>query len=98
MWCNISLTAAAAVACAPQIRTLFLKRFRHLKPQEQELARNSIFTDETPTESNQTAEKRSKSTPLIISNKFLTGDGKVGVGDAQLSQPEENGEHGNGLV
>lgn len=39
------------------------------------------------------SEKRSKHTPLILSNKFLSGDGKVGVGDARLSRNRSSGEH-----
>ena len=39
-------------------------------------------------------EKRSKHTPLILSNKFLSGYGKVGVGDARLSKNRSSGEHG----
>ena len=100
IWCNVSLTAAAAVACAPQIRTLFIKRFRQLKPQR-EAGQDSIMT--TQDERRQSSpeilqetvgsEKRSKHTPLILSNKFLSGDGKVGVGDVRLSKNRPSGEH-----
>ena len=63
IWCNISLTAAAAVACAPQIRTLFLRRLNQSTPQQREIARDSVLTEETHSETTQeTAEKRSKST------------------------------------
>jgi hypothetical protein len=89
------------VACAPQIRTLFLKRFRQLKLQR-EAGRDSIIT--TQEERRQSSpemlqgtvgsEKRSKHTPLILSNKFLSGDGKVGVGDVRLSKGRPSEEHG----
>jgi len=108
IWCNVSLTAAAAVACAPQIRTLFLKRFRQLKSSQQDAARDSFFmSQEGPHEDRQKSspeviqgtahtggsENRSKHTPLILSNKFLSGDGKVGVGDARLSKSRASREH-----
>lgn len=99
IWCNVSLTAAAAVACAPQIRTLFLKRFKMLEPQH-EVARTSLVTTQNgphglpdrSRETTQTNEKRSKSTPLILSNKFLSGDGKVAVGNVWLSKNRNSGE------
>jgi hypothetical protein len=101
IWCNISLTAAAAVACAPQIRSLFLKRLKQLKPQERELAQNSMLTEETrrPTTEHGT-EKRSKSTPIVISDKFLSGAGKVEVlgSDATLKEHRGSGEHEHEIV
>jgi len=119
IWCNVSLTAAAMVACAPQIRTLFLKRFRQFKPHREATRTSPGTTQETNEGNSATAlaeiepsvisrsekpkapppvpngthtserrgsERRGKSTPLVLSNKFLRGDGKVGVGDMPLKQ------------
>jgi hypothetical protein len=97
IWCNVSLTAATAVACAPQIRTLFL---RSRKNRSGEVAGTSFdisnrdLPKETRSEesSEQGSEKaasetevgeKTKSTPLLLSSKYLTGGGKVGVGDAR---------------
>src|SRR5271170_1547473 len=100
IWCNVSLTAAAAVACAPQIRTLFLKRFKFFKSQRGAAQDSVITTQEDQSRPSPTihqgtqseSEKRSKSTPLILSNKFLSGDGKVAVGDTRLSKKRDSGE------
>jgi hypothetical protein len=101
------MTSATIVACTPQIRTLFLKRFKTKNSQEN--ARGSIIATHqdfleatskgsrggsrgseigmiTPANGLQSNEKRAKSTPLVLSNKYLRGDGKVGVGDARLPQ------------
>jgi len=36
------------------------------------------------------SEKRGKSAPLIRTHKFLSGDGKMGVGSARLSEKRGN--------
>jgi hypothetical protein len=128
IWCNVSLTAAAMVACAPQIRTLFLKRFRQFKPQREAAPTSLVTTQETQEGNSATAlaeiepsvvsrsekprtpppvpngthaserrgsERRSKSTPLVLSNKFLRGDGKVGVGDMRLEQQNGHSDEQN---
>src|SRR5271163_4197409 len=91
MWCNVSLTAAAAVACAPQIRTLFLKRFK--KHKQREAGQTGLVTSSPESSSdvplqNRTTisnERRGKSTPLTITNKFLAGNGHVAIGDICLN-------------
>jgi hypothetical protein len=111
IWCNITLTAAAIVACAPQIRTVFLKRFKQIK-QEHDVAgegiittqdKNGLYTGPNGTwgskellpppktlprvaNGTQGRDRRSKHTPLMLSDKFLRGDGKVGVGDVRLTE------------
>ena len=79
IWRNLSLTAAAGVACAPQIRTLVLRRFKILKTQAV-VAHTGVVTtqdDRQPSLSlsgaTRTTDKRGKSTPLILSNTFLSG-------------------------
>jgi hypothetical protein len=97
VWTNVSLTAATAVACAPQIRTLFL---RSRKNRSGEVAGTSFDISDGDqqkvTRSEQSSEQgsekagsesgvgeKTKSTPLLLSSKYLTGRGKVGVGDAR---------------
>lgn len=92
IWCNVSLTAAAIVACAPQLRTLFSKRLRKSLrenarggastfPDDLSLPRVSIEQLPTYPTTELANEKRSKHTPLILSDKFLSGDGKVSIGN-----------------
>src|SRR5579871_344947 len=95
LWCNIAITASAAVGCAPQIRTLFLKRFRKTEVPPERHVPTFISMDEQPITSPQptlTSERRDKHKPLILSNKFLSGDGKVGIGNARLSEKRDSGE------
>jgi hypothetical protein len=92
LFCNLAITAAAGVACLPQIRMLFLKRFRKEKSPSDPSSAIGVTMREaslsTPQTNNGTMsqEKKCKSTPLILSNKFLSGDGKVGIGNARLSE------------
>jgi len=100
LYCNISITAAAGIACLPQIRMLFLKRFRKSSqrdrtPQVGETMSHdrSMATPgsgEDSTMGTTSSEKRGKSTPLILTHKFLSGDGKMGVGSARLSEKRGN--------
>jgi len=98
MWCNISLTCAIVVGCAPQIRTLFLKRFNFFKS-HREAARDSLIAppEDRNSQPSSTVEQnenetKKKGTALVLSNKFLSGDGKVAVGDARLSDNASSGE------
>lgn len=101
IWCNVSLTAAVAVACAPQIRTLFLKRFKSNRGRESSQAGLVVTHDgagsssETPLQEGTTFsnERRIKSTPLTITNKFLAGNGHVSIGDVRLKDNGSNFEH-----
>jgi hypothetical protein len=109
IWCNVSITAGTIVACAPQLRTLFYSRLR--KSSQDHVARRnaSSFPESLPPVSIAQSpvvppgtpmdEKRSKFTPLVISDKFLSGDGKVcignakaGVGDQRLTESRRSSE------
>jgi len=92
IWCNVSLTAAAIVACAPQLRTLFYTQLRkasrdHVRggaSTNPDLSSPSTVIEPsalTPTVC-PTNRRLTNHRPLILSDKFLSGDGKVSIGNA----------------
>lgn len=100
IWSNVSLTAATAVACAPQIRTLFLRSAR--KNRTGEIAGTSFdisnpdhvlatlskdYSEQSsyPEADEKGTSEKKKSIPLTLSSKYLTGGGKVGVGDGRAT-------------
>ena len=92
IWCNVSLTATAIVAWAPQLRTLFYRRLRkasrdHVRDGPStnlDLSSPSIVIEpstRTPTAC-PTNKRPTNHRPLILSDKFLSGDGQVSIVNA----------------